>query len=926
MYKKVTRLSLVAIMLLLGGAFFTASAQTGTCSGGASLSGWYRMLVSGGGKYLSGAVYFDGNCNVSGNNLTGGSGGQYVTTSVTGTYGQNSDGTFNITLNPAGQSTQTYLVGVSESGNKARGLESDNTIGAVIDLQSQLTTLTSGYTTASLNGSYAASCTGNSEADFNYLTFDAQGNLTGLDVYNNNGGQGSNPIQGTYSVNGDGTFSGSLTGSYSFTGVIDDGISEIEYTYYQPGTGGVLVCTGKQSTPVNLLGHYGFVVGGTARGGGGGKYLSGSIYFNGAGVLSGNVNGGIDSQYGNTSVTGSYSLNSNNTISVTMNLANPSGTQTYLVGVSGSGNEAIGIETDNTAFATIDMQNQLWPSNTPPYSNASLAGTYSASCAGSGVDLNWVTFDGKGGIQGVDGYYNGSYGDNPYTGSYTVNGDGTFSGSFVGPIYSVYTMTGVIDNWTAEIEYTYLLSGVGGVVSCPGESTYGPVGTNPVTATPTFSLAPGAYLSPQTVKLADTTSGAVIHYTTDGTAPTVKSPTYSQPVQLSATATIQAIAVASVHNNSAIAAGTYFLVQSQTITFPTIPTQTYPSAPLTLNATASSGLPVSYAILSGPASVNGNILTITGTGSVTVQASQAGNGLYAAAAPVAQTFTVEASTGTTVTTLVSSINPSKSGHAVTFTATVSSAGTPTGYVEFLDGATVLAKLVLKSSTINYSTAKLPVGSNSITAMYLGDANNSGSTSAPVNQLVVAATTTALAASPTQAAYGQPVMLTATVASSIGAPPDGETVSFNQGKNILGTGMLSGGMTNLSTSILGVGTKTVIAVYGGDTNFAGSQSKVASIVVRKATTTTSVISSQNPSNLGQAVTFTAIVMPQFTGVPTGTVTFSDGTKALKNVPLSGGAASFTTSNLASGSHTITATYNGSGSFLGSSESMPQTVLP
>ena len=73
------------------------------------------------------------------------------------------------------------------------------------------------------------------------------------------------------------------------------------------------------------------------------------------------------------------------------------------------------------------------------------------------------------------------------------------------------------------------------------------------------------------MKLADTTSGAVIHYTTDGTAPTVKSPTYSQPVQLSATATIQAIAVASVHNNSAIAAGTYFLVQSQTITFPTIP-------------------------------------------------------------------------------------------------------------------------------------------------------------------------------------------------------------------------------------------------------------------------------------------------------------------------------------------------------------------
>jgi hypothetical protein len=81
------------------------------------------MQVRGGGKYLSGAIFLDGNCNVTGDNVTGGSGGQYGTAAVTGTYGQNSDGTFTITLNPAGQSTQTYMVGVSESGNKARGLE-----------------------------------------------------------------------------------------------------------------------------------------------------------------------------------------------------------------------------------------------------------------------------------------------------------------------------------------------------------------------------------------------------------------------------------------------------------------------------------------------------------------------------------------------------------------------------------------------------------------------------------------------------------------------------------------------------------------------------------------------------------------------------------------------------------------------------------
>jgi len=104
----------------------------------------------------------------------------------------------------------------------------------------------------------------------------------------------------------------------------------------------------------------------------------------------------------------------------------------------------------------------------------------------------------------VDAYDDGAYGDSPYTGSYTVNSDGTFTGSFAGS-YSVFTMTGVLENGTAEMEFTYDESGVGGVVACIGESTYGPVGTNPVAATPTFSPAPGAFTSAEPVTLADTT-------------------------------------------------------------------------------------------------------------------------------------------------------------------------------------------------------------------------------------------------------------------------------------------------------------------------------------------------------------------------------------------------------------------------------------
>jgi Bacterial Ig-like domain (group 3) len=218
---------------------------------------------------------------------------------------------------------------------------------------------------------------------------------------------------------------------------------------------------------------------------------------------------------------------------------------------------------------------------------------------------------------------------------------------------------------------------------------------------------------------------------------------------------------------------------------------------------------------------------------------------------------------------------------------------------------------------------LPPGANSITAVYVGDSNNSGSTSAPVNQFVLQATTTTLSSSPNPSAYGQTVVFTARVTSSIGTPPDGETVTFKQGMTILGTGTLSGGTATFPISTLGVGTKWVTAVYAGDSTFASS-SKTMSQVVNQATTTTTLVSSLNPSQTGQSATFTASVAPQFSGTPGGYVTFYDGTTVLKTVYMSGGTAKFTTSTLATGTHTITGTYNGNANFAGSSASLTQTV--
>ena len=80
---------------------------------------------------------------------------------------------------------------------------------------------------------------------------------------------------------------------------------------------------------------------------------------------------------------------------------------------------------------------------------------------------------------------------------------------------------------------------------------------------------------------------------------------------------------------------------NQAINFSTLDSKTYGDPIFNVNATATSGLPVSLSILSGPATIAGNTITITGGGVVTVRATQPGNEKYNAASPVDQSFTVK---------------------------------------------------------------------------------------------------------------------------------------------------------------------------------------------------------------------------------------------------------------------------------------------
>jgi hypothetical protein len=91
---------------------------------------------------------------------------------------------------------------------------------------------------------------------------------------------------------------------------------------------------------------------------------------------------------------------------------------------------------------------------------------------------------------------------------------------------------------------------------------------------------------------------------------------------------------------------------TQIITFGALSTKAFASAPFTLSATTSSSLPVTFSITSGPATVTGNTITLTGAGSVIVKASQTGNANYSSAADISQTFCVTPATPTITASFV----------------------------------------------------------------------------------------------------------------------------------------------------------------------------------------------------------------------------------------------------------------------------------
>ncbi len=170
-----------------------------------------------------------------------------------------------------------------------------------------------------------------------------------------------------------------------------------------------------------------------------------------------------------------------------------------------------------------------------------------------------------------------------------------------------------------------------------------------------------------------------------------------------------------------------------------------------ISATATAGSSVTLTIDAATATLSnasGTVLETTNTGLALTNGS------------------VTVTPAATTTTLISSANSSMLGQSVTFTATVSSAvaGTPTGNVNFKEGATTLATVALSSGQGSHTSSALSAGSHSITAEYTGDTSYSASTSSVLTQTVMTA-------------FGAPTGVAATATS-----PNNVLVSWNPVSN------------------------------------------------------------------------------------------------------------------------------------------------
>ena len=223
-------------------------------------------------------------------------------------------------------------------------------------------------------------------------------------------------------------------------------------------------------------------------------------------------------------------------------------------------------------------------------------------------------------------------------------------------------------------------------------------------------------------------------------------------------------------------------------------------------------------------------------------------------------------------------------------------------------------LVFGPSFTNFNLAAtgatLPAGSYSLVISYAGDASFNASTST-IAFTVSRATAGVTYTAPASITSGQSVTLSYKIATPTSATAATGTVQFvdNATTTLLGTAAMSNGSAVLTTSnITGTGTHSIAALYSGDPNYASSSSTQSVAITGNTAptvtvTTTGTLTVSTSAGIGLVATLNPTTA-------TGSVTFVDGTQVVGTATVSAGVARLTGVQLSVGSHTVTASYQGS----------------
>ena len=313
------------------------------------------------------------------------------------------------------------------------------------------------------------------------------------------------------------------------------------------------------------------------------------------------------------------------------------------------------------------------------------------------------------------------------------NGDGTFTPTAVSPATGSYPWSVAVGDFNGD-----------GIPDLAVTDQY--------SSTVTVLLGNGDGISDLAVTGADTVGVLLAQLTQTATAPPIG---ISLPVN-TATHLVEASYSGDTNFQASISGkiGLFTGAEAQTITFPNPGTQTY-GTPLTLNATASSGLAVSFAsTTTSVCTVSGNTAIFLIAGTCTIQATQARNGDYLAATPVSQSFTVNHATQT-----ITFPNPGTQtygGLPFTLSATASS-GLPVSY----------ASTTSTICTVSASTVTLKaIGTCGITATQPGNNDYAAAAAVSLTFPVVRNQTITFPAIPTTTLVTGSVTLNATATSHL----------------------------------------------------------------------------------------------------------------------------------------------------------------